>query len=437
MIRLVVSPRTTMGRPVFSATVELFAQAGDVPRPVTPVRNTEGWLADFPNGTTRITVRTSDPRRTSFEQVAALAVSPSGSVTLTAANPEVGPIAPPLGTGPPTVLIPVTLPRVRDVTANAAAILGRPWAFGPKRIPVISGPPSPSRLAFVPRTVTPGASSVLEVAGMEVPKLLSVTWPAAPPPALGPQRFLVYFHHRIGQNLGPRWGHLYQRDGQRYPWGRDFLEFGFMHYLDYARSPLSGVWGGKGLAYQLAAAGRSVAMVLPMPSFDPDDAGAFLNADAMREVLLEVAGHAQRRAGNFSAPVLDRVALASFSSGALDTAAFLRRNAGSAFRNDVVSEVYRFEGASDADWRAAAVDWAGRDGGKRIRVYRQLPWSAQRQAVYVRAGFARWPARAARTFASLTGALWRTIVGTTTAWEDTEAIIANTMLVDALRRSGF
>src|SRR5262249_40053347 len=150
------------------------------------------------------------------------------------------------------------------------------------------------------------------------------------------------------------------------------LEFGFMHYLDYAGSPLDGLNGGKGLAYQLAASGKPVALVLPMPHFSPDSAaGELLDAGTLEDVLLEVAAHQARRVGATASGQIGRAAIASFSSGVSDQLEFLAKNSGHGFYRDTLRELYRFEGLEDDDYRGRSVRWAGAGttGDKAIRIY--------------------------------------------------------------------
>jgi hypothetical protein len=430
---VVVEPQTAVRTFVSDAQVTVT----DAARPGTPlslVRHGGTWVADLPRTTARYLIRVAGAPGTAFEQTAELALTPAG-VALRNPTPEVGPLVPAGGAGTPTFRLPVTLPRVRDVTAQASTALGRPWQPPPRTVEMLTDPLPAGRPHFTTSVIAPARTEVFEIAHLAVPKLVSVTWPSGVP-AGSPFRFLLFLHHRIGQNI-----EVYGNDP--YPWGRSFLEFGFQRYLDFAGPPLSGLAAGKGLAFQLSAAGRNVAIVLPMPHHHPDTPiGALANGGHLEVVLTELAAHAARRtAGAPLPPVIDRLAVASFSSGALDSGDLLT-NAGSyAFLRRTLREAYRFEGKHDRSWRNSVARWLrGVPAGERarVRIYRQL--GASNLAAYRSLGFALWPAAGDRTYAALDShAMWRSAGATANLaqWYEIESLILNTMLVDALRRSGF
>jgi hypothetical protein len=94
----------------------------------------------------------------------------------------------------------------------------------------------------------------------------------------------------------------------------------------------------------------------------------------------------------------------------------------------------------DGEYRDSSARWAsqGAADDKAVRIYRQLEWSPDRRLAYTQKGFQLWPSSARRAYAALTPAVWRQVPNANTADDlEVEADIANTMLVDALRRSGF
>jgi hypothetical protein len=437
--RLVVDVFSRRG-PMPTARVTAGVVGGQTPLELPVAAQGNRFTVEIPLGERVVAVSVADPDGRLFGEEVSYAVSASGLSQLRA-TPHVAP-APPSettgGGGATAQHVSVFLSRARDVTVEAERVLGRSWTLPSRTIEVLDDPPAAAP-SFSPRAVAPPPVRVLELAGVNRPQLVAVCWPANLAPA-APAQFLVYLHHRIDQNRGAKFGFLFERDGQRYPWGRDFLDFGFMHYLDYAGSPLDGLAGGKGLAYQLAASGKPVALVLPMPHFSPDDsaAGELRNAATLEDVLLEIAAHRAREAGVTPSEQLGRVALASFSSGISDQIEFLQRNGGHRFYRETLRELYRFEGVEDEEYLRQAVRWADSGGGdKAVRIYRQLEWSPERSRKYTEKGFGLWPSPGRRSFAALTSQVWRAVPAKVGPFFEAEADIANTMLVDALRSSGF
>jgi nucleoid-associated protein YgaU len=442
--RLVVDVFSRLG-PMPTAQVTAGVVGGQTPLELPVAAQGNRFTVEIPLGERVVVVSVADRSGRLFGEEVSYAVSASGLSQLRA-TPNVAPAPAPVpasgtagGARTPEQHVSVFLSRARDVTAEAERVLGRSWTLPSRTIEVLDDPPAAAP-SFSPRAVAPSPVRVLELAGVNRPQLVAVCWPANLNPA-APAQFLVYLHHRIDQNRGAKFGFLFERDGQRYPWGRDFLEFGFMRYLDYAGSPLDGLAGGKGLAYQLAASGKPVALVLPMPHFSPDDsaAGELRNAATLEDVLLEIAAHRARQAGATPSERLNRVALASFSSGISDQIEFLQRNGGHRFYREVLRELYRFEGVEDEEYLTQAVRWAGSGSGddRAVRIYRQLEWSPERSRKYTEKGFALWPSPGRRTFAALTSQVWRAVPAKVGPFFEAEADIANTMLVDALRSSGF
>lgn len=438
VVRLVVEPQTALRTFTSDAQVTVTHLAGGGAR--MPLSRQGGaWVADLPRTAALYLVRATGPGTSMFAQEAQVAVTSAGVAVLHTPSPEVGPLIPVGGGGTPAFRLPVTLPRVRDVTAEAERRLGRPWQPPTRTVEILTDPLPAGRLHFTATAVTPARTQVFEIAHLDRPKLVSVTWPAGLT-AGSPFRFLLFMHHRIGQNKE----HYL---GSDYPWGHVFLELGFHRYLDFAGSPLAGYGSGKGLAFQLAASGRNVAIVLPMPHHTPDNPiGELGNGTVLEVVLQEIAAHAARRMpGAPVPPLIDRLALASFSAADLDSATFLRNAAGYSFLRRTLREAYRFEGRNDQIWLGAVAAWARTvpaSDPPRIRIYRQM--NPTDIGAYRRRGFVMWPAAGDRTYAALNrlpiaSSPWLAAGSTANLanWQEVEGMIANTMLVDALRRSAF
>jgi hypothetical protein len=434
-VRIVVEPQSAMRTFVPDAQVSVVDTAG---RAFTPVRQGGNWVVDLPRAVGLYRIHVSSAAGQVFAQNLTVDVTPD-RVLLDRVTPEVGPLVPAGAGGTTTFRLPVVLPRVRDVTSEAQTLLGRPWQPPTRTVHVLTDPLPAGRLHFTSTTVTPARTEVFEIAHLDVPKWVSVSWPAGMT-AGSPFRFLLYLHHRLFQNKAAY-------DGKPYPRDNAYMEFGLHHYLDYAGSPLSGLNGGKGLAFQLAAAGRRVAIVLPLPRFEASASkdtsiGKLADGNALEVVLQEIAAHAARRmSGAPIPPAIDRLAVASFSSGAADTEAFLRNASKSPFLRRTLREAYRFEGTNDQAWLDTAVAWAaGIPTGEprpRIRIYRLF--DATHIKAYLPHGFKLWPAVGDRTYAALPAGDWNAAGATANLsnWHEVEALIANVMLVDALRRSAF
>ncbi|MGN9909936.1 hypothetical protein ACTMTJ_20520 [Phytohabitans sp. LJ34] len=433
-VRIVLEPQSAMRTFVTDAQVSVVDTAGRV---ITPVRQGGNVIVELPRAVGLYRIHVSSAGGQVFPQDLKVDVTPD-RVLLDRVTPEVGPLVPVGAGGTTTFRLPVVLPRVRDVTGEAQTLLGRTWQPPTRAVHVLTDPP-PGKLDFTSTTVTPARTEVFELAHLDVPKWVSVSWPAGMT-AGSPFRFLLYLHHRLLQNKKVYAGKPYPRDNA-------YMEFGLHHYLDYAGAPLSGLNAGKGLAFQLAAAGRGVALVLPLPRFEEVAAkdtsiGKLANGSTLEVVLQEIAAHAARRMpGAPIPPAIDRLAVASFSSGAEDTETFLRNASTSSFLRRTLREAYRFEGINDQRWLDAAVAWAASvptgEPRPRIRIYRQF--DATHIKAYLPHGFKLWPAPGDRTYAALPAAAWQAAGATADLkiWHEVEALIANMMLVDALRRSGF
>jgi len=197
---------------------------------------------------------------------------------------------------------------------------------------------------------------------------------------------MIYFHPRVGQNAG-YYGQVRPPDPTRsYPFGQRYIYSGLWAYFHYTSDPLAENPFPKGLPYQLAAESQSIVTVLPLPRLareltrlprrPENEVGVFLDAGEVQEVLNEIQAHFFRRERLFSnLPGLGRVALASFSNGAIFTAQFLAANRNHPFCRDVLREVYLFDPTKGRLGVGQAIAWSNQGGDKSVRLYTSSPSS--------------------------------------------------------------
>jgi hypothetical protein len=316
--------------------------------------------------------------------------------------------------------------------------------------PAVSG----SDLDFVPSAISPDMEHrVLEVMGISTPQLFAVSWPRAltRTATSGPTPFVVYFRPTVGPNVAR--GYYVGPGLGAYPFGWDYLFYGLWRYVNYMGDPLTVDPYAKGLPYQMSAAERHVALVLPL-NRHPGELGVFLDAAWMQRILTEIQGFMFRQAGVPVAPPLGRVALAAFSSGNSLVARFLGHplNQRHSLYLTAIRELYMFDAPPSgiAGWVSHAIRWsrAGSSSDKMIRVF-----ARRAHPSFPALLGAALPAEApflvdsaadrSRTVAVLPETAWRRATTTRGApgavkrWQDAHQLISATMLTDALRRSGF
>lgn len=382
------------------------------------------------------------------------------------------------GLGNAVMSLLVFVSRVRDVSAKVLDLLQtlpdvRPeftpvtdYALTPRTVSIVSPPPMirAGNISFVPPT--PGIPSiapstvvtVFEVKVEPAPKLIAVAWPdsvsrteVSPPTPL-----LIYFHPNAGQNRATHYRGTY-------PFSYDYMFFGIIAYLRYARGlngdpdpdPLQDIVGPKGLAYQMKASQKDMVLVLPVNRVGPE-LGVFMKAESMESILKELVAAMFRKNGVYRSAQLGRTALASFSAGNTLVTAFLSANKGNSFVQNNLMEVYNFDlpmGFSTGDvnmraWAKAVSDWAatGNTADKRIRSYTQFNFASIYQQLLGVTPPTQTPyevsdATGNRTAVVVPGDAWARISNQMPKPNGdfglVHQIIPDTLLVDALRRSGF
>jgi len=377
------------------------------------------------------------------------------------------------GLGNAVMSLMVFVSRIRDVTARVLDLLQtlpdrRPeytpptnLALTPRTVSVVTTPPiiRNDDLTFVgPKRIEPDAETIVFEVNVEpAPKLIAVVWPEATPRSYEAPAtpVLVYFHPNAAQNRETHYRGAY-------PFSWDFLFFGIITYLRYARAdpvdpdPLHDIDGLKGLSYQMKESGKNPVLVLPVNRLF-SEVGVFLKAESMESILKEIVAFMFRKRRVYKTPDLGRIALASFSAGNTLVTTFLNRNLQTGFAQNKLLEVYNFDlplsvTTGDANmraWTQAVRAWAatGNTADKRVRAYTQANFAnLYRQLLGVTP-----PARTPYEISDATGNrtavvvpidAWRRIsrqipddpLG---AFQVVHQLIADLLLTDALRRSGF
>jgi hypothetical protein len=362
--RLAILPRTATGAVIHRAVVDVSPMTRDSGSAVSLTRQGNDWVAEVPTRTRlAVTVSGQDGQGPFFEQRTGLSIDDDGHPWFDGNYPDDYPDVQmrlqSSVTGADAELR-VVLPRVRDVTSkektfgdNLSQSNGN-WTAskpGPMPVPTIANLTTALdnvwELDFISSNpIDPVPAVVFEIAHLSMPKLVAVAAPRNGA-SFNFRDFLVYYHHAIGQNVGkivdPFTFPIYS--GDTYPDGPSYMFFGFDKYLYYN--------GGRGLAYQLAASRRNVALVLAMPnrttSLDkkgrPHEGvggvGRFTDPLVVEEVLLEILGHFMRRNLDFGIPRINSVGVASYSEGSIFARALL--NGGGRLQS-LIREVYDFDG---------------------------------------------------------------------------------------------
>jgi hypothetical protein len=295
--------------------------------------------------------------------------------------------------------------------------------------------------------------AVFAIAGVRVPKLVAVSWPRTllRDNDSGPTPFLVYYHPGTGQNVDD--GYYLGGGLAPYPWNFDFCYHVLYAYQWYAVDPLTTSPYSKGIPFQIAAGGKNVVSVIPCNAPVGNEFGAFGDAAAVQDVLLDLQALMFRRAGVAEGPkTLGRTALGAFSSGNNFMAAFLQSPANRAheFCQDTLREVYCFDPpfGITAGLTGAALAWAGSpDSGRRIALYTQAAHEAHTKLLGKPLPTAPYlvnnPDRT-RTSAVLPSGTWKTTFEAFTGqrwpgwgFDETHQVISAMMLTHAMATSGF
>ena len=286
--------------------------------------------------------------------------------------------------------------NLADVTAKVGGILSQA-AGGVDVIAQLEAPETNSWIRFPPvpgsgappqyesRTVDPRANiRCYELGGKVIPKLVMTTWPRNIDNTLDGLPGLI-MHHPILSNYYA---------SSRYPFGKQHLwdaglkYFGFRGLdpiLSVYATPKARAWRDvmdkaeeeMGLPHQVSAGGKRAAVVMPVNL--GGSIGRFADGDFVHTFLHEMNGHGLRsEEAYFDPPPLGRWALAGFSSGNQIMAKVLNGNRGNRFIDGVVAEVYAMDpppGTKALDQISdAAGAWLARGpGDRRFRIYTQEP----------------------------------------------------------------
>jgi hypothetical protein len=191
-----------------------------------------------------------------------------------------------------------------------------------------------------------------------------------------PIKFLIYLRQKP---QGAGFFEVFQN--KPYPFNWDYMMFGAYHISNYVIDPFylhspGGQPFAKGLAYQIAASGKRIALVAPLPSMEKQHGSFKEDVSFVEELLEEISGHISRRLGHYFSTVRHgRVAMATVSAGHTDLAEFLSKHIDKPFCRDVLSELY-FCDPRNGDGAVAEANvnlartWASRGSAvKMIRLY--------------------------------------------------------------------
>jgi hypothetical protein len=375
------------------------------------------------------------------------------------------------GLGNTTMSQLVYIGRLRDVSAQVLRLLqqgpDRRTEYGEvktldldgRTVSVIAKPPIVARdMVFEKRSTDPDTETIVfELKVEPAPKLIAVVWPKtvertykSPAPPL-----LVYFHPNAAQNRDTHYRGAY-------PFSWDFLFFGIITYIKYAKGldgpdpdPLHDIDGLKGLPYQISFSGKKVVLVLPVNRVGAE-VGVLLKADSMGAVLKDIVGFMFRRQSVYKPSELGRTGLASFSAGNTLVTQFLNNSQGSSFAQNTLKEIYNFDlplppSGSDANMRAwvnAVLAWTntGDPTDKMVRVYTQSNFIAPYRRLLGRTPPAQTPydesdASGNRTAVVVPGDAWARVSNQVPKpngeFQIVHQLISDLLLTDALRRSRF
>jgi hypothetical protein len=294
---------------------------------------------------------------------------------------------------------------VDEATTKEVANLSRAWKTWPPGdwdlddldaahfidpvTPVIT---SSKTLNFVRDQLTINAKSVvLELAGVDAPKLFGVAWPDGVPRVAGakPTPFLLFLEQTLKGNNYDGFGQ-FVAPLAAYPDNFDyaFLLYQQLHYAGIAETP--GVWTMpptpfpdstmKGVPYQVARAGANVVTVVPLVSFDKKY-GVMDDTEETGRILEELQAF-MFLSENFAPPTsVGNTAIAAFSNATHVLYKWLASepNQNGNFLKNTVKAVYFLDPPRDTrpqnvdydvnTYIAAALTWAAGGADKRIRLY--------------------------------------------------------------------
>jgi hypothetical protein len=383
--------------------------------------------------------------------------------------------------------------NLNDVTVKVGGILSKA-AGGVDVIAQLEAPETSHWIQFPPVS-TPGGSPqyelrqvdpranvrCYEIGGKVIPKLVMTSWPKSVDNAISSLPGLIMIHPKLSDYYRP----------SRYPFGQQHLWDAGLKYFGFrGLDPILSTYaGGKphewqdvmdlaeqemGLPHQVAAAGKRAAVVMPVNL--GSSIGKFADGDFLHEFCHEMNGFGLRSEEMYiDPPPLGRWALSGFSSGNILLAGMLNRNRGNRFVDGVVAEVYAMDPPPAGGLAGLALDtvanaakaWLARaPGDRRFRMYSQEPAHPQfdafkdnrsdrlpRPAFVLPAAAAGDPnapvgqrrtlvSTPAFTLSAAARAIDPTFVtrfpkGYGGGDQEGHRLVNQTMIVDAMRRSGF
>jgi hypothetical protein len=285
------------------------------------------------------------------------------------------------------------LSALRDASDQAAQVLGiGSWGLPELDIDVLQDPPiTGNQLGFdVSQTVNPASTdAVLEIAGTDVPRVISVSWPDGVPRDSSSVPFVIYFRPTTAQN--PQ-----DFQGFPYPFSEPYMRFCLRNFMAYdggpgaaSVRPLGAAVFSKGIPYQLAAAGANAVTVLASPRFgNQPEFGRWMDGLFVEHILGQVAAFFARRGGFYLPQFISRVACGCFSSGAIFLADFLESNHSTSLYQDLLRELWVFDAVDGNDGLGRpqarrvmqhAIQWQQQGDDRLIRAYTQHSWIAEYQ----------------------------------------------------------
>ncbi len=258
-------------------------------------------------------------------------------------------------------------------------------------------------------------TSVVSIKGQKAPGLVAMTWPATLKPTtttvdgveqytIPTPHFFMYIHPP-GTVTAPAydkdWGHLYAslwrdmnfvvRPSRKLVVSKFSPQAGSAHVQDPFMQN-DGESTGKGVAYQVAASGKTCVYLQPLVNTfgegtpAPDGLPSLMMLSLLRELLEELQGYAYRRA-NVYAPLvpLGGLAISSFSRGSEAVTDFVAGVASDSFFSTRLREFILFDPPHGPGSSPKAeienvvntlVTWAAGDPNRCVRVYARTPVTA-------------------------------------------------------------
>lgn len=399
------------------------------------------------------------------------------------------------------ITLPVYLSRIKDVTKEVVTTLNNEtkgrygeehlvllgprnawlpeWTMPPRTIHQVNMNPGLDESGLIPVqrvSVDPGTQNhrVLAIAGARGPKLVAMSWPDSMKPDLvdEPTPFFIFYRAYFLTNA-----FFYLLSAYR-EW--DFLMFSLWQWSNYQFDPLLGTAFPSvlhtprvkppdyriGLPYQLAASGKKAVLLIPMgtyPQEGSDEYADFLDAENLREVLLEIQAHVHRNWGKWSWPAtIGRVAMGSFSMGNLVLHKFLSDPANASFCMKELREIYMMDPPTSTGVQQTVVrtvaDWMAKPGHPasdppRARLYTQYVEGRPEHEKLLRRPLTKKDTNEKPYYVvsrdeeslcvtvAVTGlgvlSATRVAAGGTALQDDPHALFPALMVKDALSRSGF